>query len=484
MRFELEGKIVFRKPIEEIKVEISEILHKNEDLLVKGARDKEDAAKITGFKIEGDSVTLMLESGRKVRAHDVLLRFARVMSEELGKKHKIGLKTIEIPNCRIRIPCIDPETATDRLSNLPCKIEKGTKEIVLILNNLGEADIRKRMIDRLVADAEKALVEIPRVEEEKIVKRSEPKEHKFKEDPFKLALELGWVKEFPGRGQWIYASPYAKLFTAIEDLIVEKIIKPMGFEEVLLPKLIPLKVMMKMPGYLDNVPEGMYYVCPPPRDPEAFEKFKQKIRLKKEIDVIELGKVLKNPAYVLAPAQCEPFYQQFSGKIVKMEELPVKQFDRSGWTYRWEGGGVEGLTRVQEFQRIEAIMLGKPEDIRKIRDEMVERSVALAEELGMEWRVKVATPFYLREGSEGEVGAATYDLEVFLPYNQEWLEVGSYNVHGNKFAKSFRIKEARGREVWTGCCGFGTNRWVVGFLAQHGMEMEKWPKIVRDRVIG
>ncbi|MEM2300067.1 MAG: aminoacyl--tRNA ligase-related protein, partial [Candidatus Hadarchaeales archaeon] len=205
---------------------------------------------------------------------------------------------------------------------------------------------------------------------------------------------------------------------------------------------------------------------------------------KKEIDVIELGKVLKNPAYVLAPAQCEPFYQQFSGKIVKMEELPVKQFDRSGWTYRWEGGGVEGLTRVQEFQRIEAIMLGKPEDIRKIRDEMVERSVALAEELGMEWRVKVATPFYLREGSEGEVGAATYDLEVFLPYNQEWLEVGSYNVHGNKFAKSFRIKEARGREVWTGCCGFGTNRWVVGFLAQHGMEMEKWPKIVRDRVIG
>lgn len=482
MKFEIEGKIVFRKPVEEIKREIFEILRKNEDLLVKGARDKKDAARMTDFKVENDSLALMLESGRKVRAHDVLLRFARLISEELGKKYKIGLKTVEIPSCRIRIPCANPASAMSKLSNFPCKVEKETGEIVLILNNLSETDIRKRMIDRLVADVEKVLTEIPRMEEEKIIKRGGVKEHLFKEDPFKLAIELGWVKEFPGRGQWIYAPPFAKLLMAIEELIVEKIAKPMGFEEVLLPKLIPLEVMMKMPGYLDNVPEGMYYVCPPPRDPEAFEKFKQKIKLKREIDVAELRGVLKDPAYVLAPAQCEPFYQQFSGKIVRVEELPIKQFDRSGWTYRWEGGGVEGLIRVQEFRRIEMVMLGKPEDIRKIRDEVLERSVALTEELGMEWRVKVATPFYLREGSEEEIGAATYDLEVLLPYNQEWLEIGSYNVHGNKFVKSFRIKEAKGREVWTGCCGFGTNRWAVGFLAQHGMEIEKWPKIVRDMV--
>lgn len=484
MRFEVESRIVFRKPIEEIVEEVSEILRKNEDLLLRGVQDKKDAARITNFRVENDSLILMLESGRKVRAHDVLLRFARVMSEELGRRHKIGLKTVEIPRCRIRIPCTKPEDVVNRLSNLPCRIEKGTEEIVLILDNLKEDDIRKRMIDRLVADVEKALAEMPKLEEEKIVRSSGPKEHRFKEDPFKLALELGWVKEFPGRGQWIYAAPYAKLLITIEELIVEKIAKPMGFEEVLLPKLIPLEVMMKMPGYLDNVPEGMYYVCPPPRDPEAFEKFKQKVRLKKEIDAVELRNVLKNPAYVLAPAQCEPFYQQFLGKIVRLEDLPIKQFDRSGWTYRWEGGGVEGLTRVQEFQRIEMVMLGKPEDVKKIRDEVVERSMELAEELGMEWRVRVATPFYMRERSEDEVGVATYDLEVLLPYNQEWLEVGSYNVHGDKFAKSFRIKEAKGREVWTGCCGFGTNRWVVGFLAQHGMEMKKWPKIVRDRVTG
>jgi len=55
-------------------------------------------------------------------------------------------------------------------------------------------------------------------------------------------------------------------------------------------------------------------------------------------------------------------------------------------------------------------------------------------------------------------------------------------VHRNKFVRSFGIKECRGREVWTGCCGFGTLRWAVAFLAQHGVEMERWPELVRTRM--
>lgn len=479
----MEGKISFRKPLEGLEDEIAEILKKNSDLLVRGAPRKEDGAELVDFKIENDSLTMLLESGRKVRAHDVILRFARVLSDELGKKHKIGVKNIEILKCEVRIPGRG-ENVAEKLRNLPCKVEAEAGEIRLTLENLKEEEIRSRMIDRLVADAEKALAETPAVWEGEIVRKSAPKEHPFTEDPFKLALEMGWVKDFPGRGQWIYMRPCAELLMAIEELIVERIAKPLGFEEVLLPKLIPLEVMMKMPGYLDNVPEGMYYVCPPPRDPEAFAAFKQKIRLKREIDATELRRVLKDPAYVLAPAQCEPFYQQFSGKIVRLEELPIKQFDRSGWTYRWEGGGVEGLIRVQEFRRVELVMLGKPEDVSNLRDDVLEKSIELAEDLGMEWRVKAATPFYMREGESREsVGTATYDLEILLPYSQEWLEVGSYNVHGNKFVKSFRIKEAKGREVWTGCCGFGTNRWMISFLAQHGMEKEKWPRVIREKVV-
>jgi seryl-tRNA synthetase len=170
-----------------------------------------------------------------------------------------------------------------------------------------------------------------------------------------------------------------------------------------------------------------------------------------------------------------------------LEDLPVKQFDRSGWTYRWEGGGVEGLVRTQEFRRIEFVFMGSPDDTVSIRDEVLKKSIGLVEDLGMEWRVLVATPFYMRAGGIPEDvsdsrNVAAYDLETMLPYKDEWLEVGSYNLAQEKFAKSFKIKEVKGREVWTGCCGFGTSRWVVGFLAQHGFDPSEWPELIRKRV--
>lgn len=481
MRFEVEGKLGFRKPIDDIRQDVFDVIQANRDLLVRGAPDEREGAELKEVRVEGENVFLKIESGRKVRAHDVLLRLARVLSEELGRKHRIGLRDLRVDRCTIRIPSSDPESDLTKLGGVPCRAEAGKGEIVLVLEDLSESDVRRRMIDRLVADVWGRLAGGEVGREEGIVRTSGPKEHPFRGDPFELAKEMGWIKEFPGRGQWIYGPPFAELLMTIEDLIVERIAKPLGFREVLLPKLIPLEVMMRMPGYLDGVPEGMYYVCYPPRDPEAFVGFKQKVRLKKEIDIEELRSVVRGPAYVLAPAQCEPFYQQFFGQTIRLEDLPIRQFDRSGWTYRWEGGGVEGLVRVQEFRRIEFVMLGSPEDVSRLRDNVLEKSIELADELGMEWRVRVATPFYMREeGEEGDT-VATYDLEVLLPYSGEWLEIGSYNVHRDKFTKSFRIKEAKGREVWTGCCGFGTNRWAVGFLAQHGMEKEKWPEAVRSR---
>ena len=481
MLFEVEGRLRFRKPVDDIRDDVLGIVRANMELLVKGAPSREEAAELKEVRVEGDSVIFVIESGRKVRAHDVFLRFARVLSEELGRRHKIGLRELEVLRCVVRIQSDSPGRDAGRLAGLPCKVEVGEEEVILRLEGLREGDVRRRLIDRLVADVERMLAGKTAAGEGGVVRTSGPKEHPFREDPFKLAKEMGWVKDFPGRGQWIYGPQYADLLMVIEELIVERVARPLGFREVLLPKLIPLEVMMRMPGYLDGVPEGMYYVCYPPRDPEAFAEFRQRVRLKKEIDFQALKSTVRGPAYVLAPAQCEPFYQQFSGQTVRLEDLPVKQFDRSGWTYRWEGGGVEGLLRVQEFRRIEFVMLGSPGDVSRLRDEVLEKGIELADELGMEWRVRVATPFYMREG-EGEEGVATYDLEVLLPYSGEWLEIGSYNVHRDKFAKSFRIKEAKDREVWTGCCGFGTNRWVLGFLAQHGMEKEWWPEIVRERM--
>lgn len=493
MRFELEAKCTFSHKLEPAKADVKATMASAAPLLSKGApRGKEaEAARVKKWSIVGKELKVEIESGRYVRAHDALLRLTKLLGEELGKKHKLGIRKIEVPDFRITLPSgeiLIAEVKMRELKKLPCKIEVEKQAVNLILHDLSEADLRGRIVDRLVSMAEDILAPVPtRAVAPKVVKKGRSVEHLFKEDPFEVAKRLGWITEFPGRGQWIYGAPYAKLLRALEDLIIGRVAAPLGFEEAMFPKLIPLEVMQRMPGYLDGVPEGMYYVCPPPREPETFADFKQKLKLTKRVPVKELDKALKAPAYVLAPAQCEPFYEIFSQRHVRLEDLPAKLYDRSGWTYRWEGGGVEGFVRTQEFRRIEFVFLGGPDDTVKIRDEVLDKSMELLDELGLEWQLSVATPFYMREGGiEADVRdsskIATYDLEVALPYKPGWLELGSYNVHRTKFVKTFKIKEAKEREIWTGCCGFGTTRWVAGFLAQHGFEPSRWPELVRERV--
>ncbi|MGQ9788740.1 MAG: serine--tRNA ligase [Candidatus Hadarchaeaceae archaeon] len=490
MRFELKARLVFSGDLGKVEREVRAILSAAGPLLAKGApKGKEmEAARIIGWRMTANELTVELESGRYVRAHDALLRLAKLLAAELGKKYKIGLREMSAEDYRILLPIAEaPAEALAEIRKLPYKVVVGESLVEIQLKEVGEAELRNRVVDRLLLMVEEIISRASaKMAEPRVVRRGPKLPHPFNENPFEIAKKLGWIREFPGRGQWIYEETYTKLIRAIEDIIIEEIARPLKFEEVMFPKLIPLEVMQRMPGYLDGVPEGMYYVSPPPRDPEAFKEFKQKLRLTKRVPVDGLKRILKEPAYVLAPAQCEPFYETFAFSHVRIEDLPVKQFDRSGWTYRWEGGGVEGLLRTQEFHRIEFVFLGSPEDVVSIRDAVVERCIGVLDKLGMEWRLLVATPFYMREGVVGDGSdssrVATYDVEVLLPYDSSWLEIGSYNVHRTKFVETFKIKEVKGRQVWTGCCGFGTSRWVVGFLAQHGFDLSRWPDPVRKRV--
>jgi len=478
LRFVLRARLRFSGDLEGLREEIREVLEGSSELLRRGAPPGREGARLEGWEVRGRELELRISSDRYVRSHSALLRLARELQGRLGR-HRVGLRGMEGEEYRVELPHLPPG-AEALLEGMSHEVERREDGVTLVLRNLSEADLRGGTVDRLVSLVERPA---PRAGGPSVVREEEGTPPLFSGNPVEEMERRGWIQEFPGKGQWVYGPPFAELLGAVEDLLLERVVRPLGFREAMFPKLIPLEVMRRMPGYLDGIPEGMYYVCPPPRDPQAFSGFKAEVRLRRRVAAEKLREVLEDPSYVLAPAQCEPFYQMFSGRRVRLEELPVRLFDRSGWTYRWEGGGAEGLIRTHEFRRIELVFLGSPEQVVGIREEVREKSEGLLRELGLRWRLTLATPFYLREG-EREEGpeAATYDLEVRLPYKEDWLEVASLNVHGERFVRSFGIKEEKGRRIWTGCCGFGTTRWVVGLLAHYGLEEENWPGILRERV--
>lgn len=508
MKFKLKGKITFSKDASDAENDIAEFIQTaNNEILLKGLgqTDESEASRITEWDLDGDTLNLTIESGYKIRAHDGLLRLKNPLSQLLGKEYHLGVRKLHIDEFEVTVPTgkgeyefdVDAANGFDQIEDL--KI--GNNEVVFLLKDIDESTIKKQSMNRIIKQVAKKQEDVVKDENGEdmdityklnstpgeIIATSDEFETFFKGDMTEKAIELGWVKPFPGKGQWFYGPEITALERALEEIIIEKVVEKLGFQECLFPKLIPITVMEKM-KYLEGLPEGMYYASAPKRDPEIFTKFKNDLIVNKEVSMDLLKQGLKDPAYVNAAAQCEPFYEFLSHEVIDESELPIKFYDRSGWTYRWEGGGAKGLDRVHEFQRIECVWLSDPEEVTKIRDATLELSHELANELELEWYTEIGDdPFYLEGRKSDDRGIEfpdipKYEMRLKVPGRDKGVAVVSANVHGTHFIEGFSIKEAHNHRIWTGCTGFGITRWVFGFLSQKGFDKKNWPELVKEKL--
>ncbi|MEM2212243.1 MAG: aminoacyl--tRNA ligase-related protein [Candidatus Nezhaarchaeales archaeon] len=506
MRFRLKASIEFSTPIESAKNEINEALNLASPLLTKGTpKGKEgEGAKLVNWLLAENKLKLELESGRYVRAHDALLRLKKYLAERLGSRLKVGVRGLIIDEYEISIPRdeVAPSVDAQKIIGATGTVILKDSFLVLTFQELTERDILDRVIDRALKLLIRPKV-VPLTPKATLVsfgyvlKSSPPKSIKFREEVSVVAEKLGWIKRFPARGQWILTAPITALLKAIRDLITNKVCIPLDFQEWFFPRLLPFSVLEKLSTYVEHLPEGMFYVCTPPRDPEAFEEFKKEYALRRILRTDLLKSILPPPSYVLDAVQCPPFYQFFSGELVRAESLPIKVFDcMGGWTWRNEAGGVEGLARTNEFWRMEMVYLGTPDQVVEIRDKIVEATIELVnKDLELEWRLTVGAPFYLapEEAKKRTIDISSsksipaLDIECYLPYRgpreqSEWLEISSCNIHMQHYVKAFKIREVKGKELWTGCTGHGLTRWATAILAQYGFDFDEWPKTLRNTI--
>lgn len=502
LRFRLKAWLEFSSSIENYVGDLALIVEEvNASLLTKGATDLREAAKVSSWSVRGDRLFLEIVSGRGVRAHDGLLRVRKYLAQAIGLKFRVGLRKVHVEVLEVEVPspALDFEEIEQKLRGVAEVLKEGSK-LIITFRDLSEEDLEDRVVDRAL----RGIMRVEKVEEEArlvpygfVLRRSAEKPMAFAGEVAQEAERLGWIKKFPARGQWIFTAPMTSLISTIRGIIIDYVCKPLGFQEWVFPRLIPFEVLKKLSTYVEHLPEGMFYVCAPPRDPKAFEEFKREFALRRKIRADLLKEILEQPSYVLDAIQCAPFYQFFSEEIVKVNDLPVKVYDYAGgWTWRNEGGGVEGLARTNEFLRLEMVYLGTPEQVVELRDEIVEKVIEVVDKvLDLEWRLTVGAPFYLSQEEAGkrmvDISKSSkipaLDVECYLPYRgdretSEWLEISACNVHMTHYVSSFRIKEAKGEELWTGCAGHGLTRWATALLAQKGFDFDKWPEEVKRRI--
>jgi seryl-tRNA synthetase len=497
LKFRLKGYVEFSKDITLLESKIDAIVTKeiNTLLFKRGVPKGKKGAKITRWRLKGNKLMLTIEGSRYLRPHDALLRLRTFFTERVGKNLKIGVRAIFIKDYSIQyLPSKKPEDKVEVRVPWIKELRVKDNELLVKLQNLDASAIQNRYVERILSrinEKIQAKEYIGKSERWELLWQSPKKEIAWDKDPTEEMEKRGWIKRIAA-GEWLHTPIPARLMRTMQEIVRLYLLEPLEFEEVFLPKMVPLEVWLRT-GHMPGSANVFYYVSRAKKwSLNEWEDLFDYIKVTGQIPSELLKEKLTAPIGGMCFAQCPPFYWFFEKKLVPDDELPIKVWDSSGTSYRWEAGGLKGLERDTEFHRIEVIWMGKKAQALEIKDQLMERYEYIFNNiLDLEWRKAWVVPWYMEQAGETdfeekkEIG--TVDFEAYLPFrgsreNSEWLEFQNLTVAGTKFSEAWKFKTTSLREVWTGCTGIGLERWMIAFIAQKGLEPEEWPTKFREIV--
>jgi seryl-tRNA synthetase len=132
-------------------------------------------------------------------------------------------------------------------------------------------------------------------------------------------------------------------------------------------------------------------------------------------------------------------------EILDPDQLPMR-FCAHTSCFRREAGSAgkdtRGLLRVHEFDKVEILAYCTAEQAPAIHAEILERAEGLIRDLGLAYRI-----LDLCAGDIGNSAARTFDIEVYAPGADRWLEVSSVSWFADYQARraNLRYKPAPGK---------------------------------------
>lgn len=200
-----------------------------------------------------------------------------------------------------------------------------------------------------------------------------------------------------GSGFLLYTNWGARLERALIQYLLELHTTQHGYTEVSPPYIIGRQCMVgvgQFPKFVD-----------------------QAYAVQEGLDGSTLGQL-----YLLPTAEA-PVANIHREEILKEDQLPIFYCAYSP-CFRAEAGaagvGTRGMIRVHQFDKVELIKIVKPESSYDELEKMVLNAETVLQQLGLHYRV-----IMLCTGDMGFASAKTYDIEVWAPGQNQYLEVSS-----------------------------------------------------------
>ncbi|HXU84727.1 MAG TPA: serine--tRNA ligase [Verrucomicrobiae bacterium] len=147
--------------------------------------------------------------------------------------------------------------------------------------------------------------------------------------------------------------------------------------------------------------------------------------------------VTRDELYLVPTAEV-PVTNLHRDEILEADELPIRYAAYSP-CFRREAGAAgkdtRGILRVHQFDKVEMVFFEKPTDSNDALEWLTERAEILLQRLGLAYRVLL-----MATKEMGFVQAKKYDLEVWAPGVEKWLEVSSCSNFRDYQARRMAIR--------------------------------------------
>tara|TARA_B100001123_G_scaffold238483_1_gene267081 strand:+ start:10216 stop:11493 length:1278 start_codon:yes stop_codon:yes gene_type:complete len=125
-------------------------------------------------------------------------------------------------------------------------------------------------------------------------------------------------------------------------------------------------------------------------------------------------------------------------EILNESDLPIKLMSHTS-CFRREAGSAgrdtRGLLRVHEFDKVELLAYATPEQAQEVHDDILSRAESAIADLGLTYRI-----LDLCTGDLGNSSARTFDIEVYAPGADQWLEVSSISWFSDYQARRANVR--------------------------------------------
>jgi seryl-tRNA synthetase len=246
------------------------------------------------------------------------------------------------------------------------------------------------------------------------------------------------------------------------------------------PTLVPISILAKC-DYLRSFPHIVTFGSHLPEDAELIARFRERHQQRDALDEQATGD-LSTPEVGLAPAVCYHAYALHAGETLSPDGVT---YGACGKCFRYESSNMRDLRRLWDFTLREIIFIGGRDEVLEKRERGLELMAAFLESHEIAAEIRTASdPFFIAPDAMAKAyfqlsSDTKYEVAAYLPDGGR-LAVGSLNYHSDFFGRAFDVTIEGAGPMHSVCIGFGLERWIHVFLAQHGTDPSQWPRVVRE----